>query len=193
MPFDPFDRPIPGESLTKPMQDDPIFAESKTSNLDEAFYQARDTIKNNNTLYADLLQMIAAGVDLESIANVITFGSFSKGQYSPDVAMQLAPLLMIWMYTEAHKRGINEEDINVMNFPENKSMGNMSSTDVVDLMERKNPRKYKKKQGEAATSELDSFFEALQGGAEEEEPMEEDMGFMGMQEEPAMPEEMENV
>jgi len=193
MPFDPFDRPIPGESLTKPMQDDPIFAESKTSNLDEAFYQTRDTIKNNNALYSDLLQMISAGVDLESIANVITFGSFSKGQYSPDVAMQLAPLLMIWMYTEAHKRGINEEDINVMNYPENKSMGNMSPTDVVDLMERKNPEKYKKKQRETATSELDSFFEALQGGAVEEEPMEEDMGFMGMREEPATPEEMENV
>ena len=193
MAFDPFDRAIPGESLTKPMQDDPIFEEPKVDNLTEAHYQTIHTLRNNTSLYSDLMNMIEAGVDLESIANIITFGSFSKGQYSPDVAMQLKPLLVVWMFLEAHKNGIEVDDIKIMNFPKDKSMGNLTGDDMLALMRRKNPQKYGKIQKESATTQLDDFFAALNGGAVEEEPQEQQMSFMDMQQEPAAPEEMENV
>jgi hypothetical protein len=192
MPFDPFDRPIPGESLTQPMQDDAIYKPPQINNLDEAFFNTVETIEDSESLFSDLLSMIDAGVDLESIANVVTFGSFSKGVYSPDIAMQLTPLLMIWMYVKAHENNIEIDGINIMNFPKNKSKGNMSSDDIVTLMKRKNPEKFKKQQKEAAVTELDDFLKQVQGGASQEEQVapssSEPMSFMEMQ-----PNSLENV
>ena len=69
--------------MTKPLQDDPSTQEPKIDNLYDAFYKVTDTIKNDSSLHGDLLQMIDAGVDLETITNVVTFGSFSKGLFSP--------------------------------------------------------------------------------------------------------------
>jgi hypothetical protein len=79
-----------------------------------------------------------------------------------------------------------------MNFPKNKSKGNMNSDDIVALMKRKNPEKFKKQQKEAAVTELDDFLKQVQGGASQEEQVapssSEPMSFMEMQ-----PNSLENV
>ena len=193
-----FDRAVPGESLTKPLQDDPSTQVPKTDNLYDAFYKVTDTIKDNSSLHGDLLKMIDAGVDLESITNVISFGAFSKGEFSPDVAMQLNPHLLLWLFSEAYENGILEEDIKIMNFPKNTSRGEMSADNVVELMARKNPQKFSKMQREGATEQLDDFFAMLQGDSDEEigaPPMEEARpeSFMDMQPTAPTPEEMEVV
>tara|TARA_R110000744_G_scaffold90522_2_gene175760 strand:+ start:520 stop:1110 length:591 start_codon:yes stop_codon:yes gene_type:complete len=196
MAFDMFDRSIPGESMTKPLQDDPSTQEPKIDNLYDAFYKVTDTIKNDSSLHGDLLQMIDAGVDLETITNVVTFGSFSKGLFSPDVAMQLNPHLLLWLFSEAHKNGILEEDIKIMNFPTDTSRGNLTSENVSDLMARKNPNKFAKLQKEGANNQLDSFFEQAKKGFEGEvgaPPKEEQAGFMSTPSPEPMPENMENV
>ena len=193
-----FDRAVPGESLTKPLQDDPSTQVPKIDNLYDAFYKITDTIKGNSSLHGDLLNMIDAGVDLESITNVITFGAFSKGEFSPDVAMQLNPHLLIWLFAEAYENGIMEEDIQIMNFPKDTSKGEMSSGNIAELMAKKNPQKFGKMQKEGATEQLDEFFAMLQGDSDEEigaPPMEEEEpeGFMGMQPAEPTPEDREVV
>ena len=193
-----FDRAVPGESLTKPLQDDPSTQVPRTDNLYDAFYKVTDTIKDNSSLHGDLLKMIDAGVDLESITNVISFGAFSKGEFSPDVAMQLNPHLLLWLFSEAYENGIMEEDIKIMNFPKNTSRGEMSSDNIAELMARKNPEKFRKMQTEGATEQLDDFFAMLQGDSDEEigaPPREEARpeSFMDMQPTAPMPEEMEVV
>ena len=71
-----------------------------------------------------------------------------------------------------------------MNFPEKKSLGNMSQEDIVDLMQRKNPEKLKRIQSEGAGEELEQFFaelESMQRGGEAM-PVEQEQGsFMTMQ------------
>jgi len=196
MALDMFDRAVPGESMTKPLQDDPSTQEPKIDNLYDAFYKVTDTIKDDSSLHGDLMQMIDSGVDLETIVNVLTFGSFSKGVFSPDVAMQLNPHLLIWLFSEAHQNGVLEEDIKIMNFPTDTSKGNLTSKNVSDLMARKNPDKFAKIQKEGATQQLDSFFEQLKQSTDGEvgaPPKEEQAGFMNMQSPEPMPEEMENV
>ena len=64
MPLDPFDRPLPGESLTQSMQEDAIYKPPKMNNLDDALFHAVDTIEDDESLNSDLLSMIFAGVDL---------------------------------------------------------------------------------------------------------------------------------
>jgi hypothetical protein len=198
MAFDMFDRAVPGESLTKPLQDDPSTQVPRTDNLYDAFYKVTDTIKDNSSLHGDLLNMIDSGVDLESITNVITFGAFSKGEFSPDVAMQLNPHLLLWLFSEAYENGIMEEDIKIMNFPKDTSRGEMSADNIAELMAKKNPEKFKKMQTEGATEQLDDFFAMLQGDSDEEigaPPREEARpeSFMDMQPTAPMPEEMEVV
>ena len=193
-----FDRAVPGESLTKPLQDDPSTQVPRTDNLYDAFYKVTDTIKDNSSLHGDLLKMIDAGVDLESITNVISFGAFSKGEFSPDIAMQLNPHLLLWLFSEAYENGIMEEDIKIMNFPKNTSRGEMSADNIAELMVKKNPEKFRKMQTEGATEQLDDFFAMLQGDSDEEigaPPREEARpeSFMDMQPTAPMPEEMEVV
>ena len=193
-----FDRAVPGESLTKPLQDDPSTQVPRTDNLYDAFYKVTDTIKDNSSLHGDLLKMIDAGVDLESITNVISFGAFSKGEFSPDIAMQLNPHLLLWLFSEAYENGIMEEDIKIMNFPKNTSRGEMSADNIAELMAKKNPEKFRKMQTEGATEQLDDFFAILQGDSDEEigaPPREEARpeSFMDMQPTAPMPEEMEVV
>ena len=178
MAVDPLSRPMPGESLTQPTTDG-IFKPSKIDDIDTALFSTVDTIRNNKSLHSDLMNMIEAGVDLESIANVITFGSFSQGQYSPDIAMQLSPLLGIWMHAEAREAGIDSEDIIIMNFPKDKTMGSISPDDIVSLMKRKNPDKHKRVQKGAASTELDSFFKQLRKDINTE-PAEPSGSFMDM-------------
>jgi|TARA_R110000823_G_scaffold49772_3_gene125416 hypothetical protein len=196
MALDMFDRAVPGESMTKPLQDDPSTQAPKIDNLYDAFYKVTDTIKDDSSLHGDLMQMIDSGVDLETITNVLTFGSFSKGIFSPDVAMQLNPHLLLWLFSEAHQNGILEEDIKIMNFPTDTSRGTLTPTDISDLMARKNPTKFAKVQTEGANRQLDSFLEELKQGTDEEvgaPPKEEQAGFMSMPSPEPMPEEMENV
>ena len=191
-----FDRAVPGESMTKPLQDDPSTQAPKIDNLYDAFYKVTDTIKDDSSLHGDLMQMIDSGVYLETITNVLTFGSFSKGIFSPDVAMQLNPHLLLWLFSEAHQNGILEEDIKIMNFPTDTSRGTLTPTDISDLMARKNPTKFAKVQTEGANRQLDSFLEELKQGTDEEvgaPPKEEQAGFMSMPSPEPMPEEMENV
>ena len=196
MAFDIFDRPIPGESLTKPLQDDPSTQVPKIDNLYDAFYKITDTVENDSALHGDLMKLIDAGVDLETITNVVTFGAFSKGVFSPDIAMQLNPHILIWLFAKAHEYGISEEDIKIMNFPTDTSRGNLTPTDVSALMARKNPSKFRKMQNEGANEQLDSFFKQLKETSGEEvgaPPKEEQDSFMSMQAPEPTSEEMENV
>jgi hypothetical protein len=163
MALDPFDRPVPGESLTKPLADDQSLQPPKINNLYDAYNSTVDSITDDDNLHSDLIGMIDSGVDLESIANVLTFGAFSKGMYTPDIAMQLNPHLIIWMYTEAQEMGLSENDINIINYPRDKELtrGNMSPDTISMLMSRRNPDKFKKIRKESASGQIDDFFAKL--------------------------------
>ena len=128
--------------------------------------------------------------------NVVTFGAFSKGVFSPDIAMQLNPHILIWLFAEAHEHGVLEEDIKIMNFPTDTSRGNLTSTDISALMARKNPSKFYRMQSEGASEQLNSFFAQLKEASGEEvgaPPKEEQDSFMSMQAPEPTSEEMENV
>mgnify|MGYP006401394677 FL=1 len=196
MAFDIFDRPIPGESLTKPLQDDPSTQVPKIDNLYDAFYKITDKVESDPSLHGDLMKLIDSGVDLETITNVITFGAFSKGLFSPDIAMQLNPHILIWLFAEAHEHGVLEEDIKIMNFPTDTSRGSLTPTDISSLMARKNPSKFYRMQSEGASEQLNSFFAQLKEASGEEvgaPPKEEQDSFMNMQAPEPPSEEMENV
>lgn len=99
---DPFDRPIPGQSLTgepdkwaweKPVQ---------MTNVDEALLYVMDKLENSPETQKKYDKIIMLGMPIESITNTIALGGFIEGLWSVDVLELLKPPLMasLMLYAE---------------------------------------------------------------------------------------------
>ena len=72
----------------------------------------------------------------------------------------------------------------------------MTSENISDLMQTKNPQKFRKMQSEGATEQIDQFFSQLKQATNGEvgaPPQEQPESFMDMQAQAPVPQEMENV
>lgn len=99
---DPFDRPVPGQSLTgepnkwaweKPVQ---------MTNVDEALVFVMEKIQNSPQTQKKYDKIITMGMPIESITNTIALGGFIEGLWSVDVSELLKPPLMasLMLYSE---------------------------------------------------------------------------------------------
>ncbi len=83
---DPFDAPIPGQSLTGEPGKYPWEHPPRIVNPDEAFEFIIYKIEDNPELQEDLDKFLMTGTPVESIVNTIAFTGFAEGVWSPDVA-----------------------------------------------------------------------------------------------------------
>ena len=89
----PFDTPVPGQSLTDtpgnyPWEHPPKFVEAD---------EAADYLWNRMSepeFAEQVIAMLDAGVPVEAIGRVILFGGFVKGTFNPDVAFIIAEPVM---------------------------------------------------------------------------------------------------
>ena len=101
MSTDPFDVPIPGQSLTSSPKDMAWESPPAMSGVDEALFFITDKIQNNPALQKNYDKIISLGMPIESITNTITFGGFIEGLWSADVAELLKPPVMALMLSYA--------------------------------------------------------------------------------------------
>ena len=187
MTVDQFDRAMAGESLTKDLSDQPFSTPPTTNGTEDAFGKIINTLEFDEDMYDDLISMMDAGVELESIANVITFGAFKDGHITPDTAMLIKPVLIMWMIKQGLDNNIKPK---ITNYVPAKHKGSLSPSDIFNLMEIKNPEKHNELKQKHAKEELEDFFGAIQDVEDEDrgetQPLEQ--GFMDME-----PEEQEGV
>ena len=89
----PFDTPVPGQSLTDtpgnyPWEHPPKFVEAD---------EAADYLWNRMSepeFAEQIIAMLDAGVPVEAIGRVVLFGGFVKGTFNPDVAFIIAEPVM---------------------------------------------------------------------------------------------------
>lgn len=88
--INPFDAPIPGQSLTDTPGNYPWEHPPKYSDFMEAstFIWNRLHQKESNKKILTLMQM---GVPIESLTRTTLFGGFVNGLWNPDLAIMLAP------------------------------------------------------------------------------------------------------
>jgi len=88
--INPFDAPIPGQSLTDTPGNYPWEHPSKYTDFMGAstFVWNRLHISNNNKKIIALMKM---GVPIESLTRTTLFGGFINGLWNPDLAIMLAP------------------------------------------------------------------------------------------------------
>ena len=99
---DPFDRPVPGQSLTGEPNKWAWEKPPQMTNVDEALIFVMDKLQNSPQTQKNYDKIITMGMPIESITNTIALGGFIEGLWSVDVLELLKPPLMasLMLYAE---------------------------------------------------------------------------------------------
>jgi len=129
--YDPFDAPIPGQSLTDEPGNYPWEHPPKT--LDPE--QALDKFWNRLTdpeVAEEIIIMMEAGVPVEALARILTFTGFAEGEFTPDVGFLTIEPLMKMIAAIGMRAGVKNLVISLEDFGNNKTIKDMLSLKEVN-------------------------------------------------------------
>ena len=89
----PFDAPIPGQSLTDEPGNYPWEHAPQYASVDDAMNFVMKKLSNVN-MAEQILIMLKAKIPAEAITRLIVFGGFTEGKWTVDVATLITPLIM---------------------------------------------------------------------------------------------------
>lgn len=125
---DPFDAPIPGQSLTEEPGKYPFEQPPEIVDVDQAVEMVIGNIIEDPEATEQVQKLMITGMPIESIVNTIAFTGFSEGKWTPDVAELMKPPLAAFFIILARQNNIpaimfNTDDEEVM--PDSKVMAGM--------------------------------------------------------------------
>ena len=129
--IDPFSAPPAGYSLTQPEGKWPWESSPTYVTVDEAYEAILSRIKVPEERM-DLLNLMDAGVPIETLVRTITFTAFSKGLMTPDVAEIVNVPLSVYLLIEAQKAGITPR------FNNNTKRESIPYDDILNIMSELN-------------------------------------------------------
>ena len=139
---DKLDVPIPGQSFTDEPGKWAWERHARYNTVEDCFLHVVDQIEKDEQSRDEMLKLMMAGIPLEQIVNTISFGGFTEGQWSVDLAELIKfPVLM-------HLANMAvEENIPVKVFSDNtvkrKEQGEgMDSDTLLTLMRQNNPEAF---------------------------------------------------
>ena len=139
---DKLDVPIPGQSFTDEPGKWAWERPARYNTEEDCFLHVVDQIEKDEQSRDEMLKLMMAGIPLEQIVNTISFGGFTEGQWSVDLAELIKfPVLM-------HLANMAvEENIPVKVFSDNtvkrKEQGEgMDSDTLLTLMRQNNPEAF---------------------------------------------------
>ena len=133
----PFSREIPGQSLTSPLGQYPFENPARISSPVQAVDMFMEKLQEPNNLIS-LLNLLDAGVSIESIVRTITFTGFVDGMITVDVAELVNPILIIEVLALARKAGIG--DARLLNSYDRPTV---DTEKTLEIMQQLKPKKYK--------------------------------------------------
>ena len=106
-PYNEFDAPIPGQSLTDtpgnaPWEHPPQYTDPEQV-LDGLYNQI-----TNGEFTEQIIAMLDAGIPVEAIVRVMVFSGFTQGKYTPDVGLMIVEPLMNLISAVGIRAGIKE-------------------------------------------------------------------------------------
>ena len=104
-PNNPFDAPVPGQSLTDKPGNAPWEHPPQKVNTAEAADFIWDQLSTPE-FSEQVIAMLDAGIPIEAITRVILFGGFTEGKWSPDVAFIIAEPVMKMIATVGMLGGV---------------------------------------------------------------------------------------
>ena len=107
----PFDRPIPGESLTGEPRNNPWEQPAQMSDVNEVAAYYIDRLDNEEVLQ-DFGSMIQAGASLAPIVETTYMQGVMRGLHSIDAGVVVAPVIHAYIKASLEDMGIDVKDTN---------------------------------------------------------------------------------
>tara|TARA_A100000172_G_scaffold59388_1_gene38969 strand:+ start:184 stop:690 length:507 start_codon:yes stop_codon:yes gene_type:complete len=107
MKYNPFDAPVPGQSLTDSPGNYPWEHSPKHTNINEAAENMFRALTEEDSAM-NLLAMLKTGVPVEAITRTLIFTGFVEGKFNPDLGILLAPIVMNMIISIAKRAGLKE-------------------------------------------------------------------------------------
>ncbi len=124
-PYDEFDAPIPGQSLTDTPGNAPWEHPPQYTNPEEILDGLYDKITDGE-FSQQLIAMLDAGVPVEAIVRVMVFGGFMQGKFTPDVGFMMVAPLMKLIAAVGIRAGIKEVRLSLDDLSNNKFLRDMA-------------------------------------------------------------------
>lgn len=139
---DPFDMPVPGQSLTGEPQKWPWENPTQFTDVDEALIHVVEKVRGDESSQKAFDQVIRLGMPLESIVNTITFGGFIEGLWTVDIAELLKPPLMAFLMLYANEKELPFVAFNNNEKPDKTFVDDMSMNELMATTKEMNPTHY---------------------------------------------------
>ena len=145
--YDPFDAPIPGQSLTDTPGNYPWEHPPKTVDPEEALDKFWNRLTDPEVA-EEIILMMEAGVPVEALARILTFTGFAEGEFTPDVGFLTIEPLMKMIAAIGMRAGVKNLNISLEDFSNKETIKNMLSLkkvnerieEVVDEKKEKQPK-----------------------------------------------------
>jgi hypothetical protein len=121
----PFDAPIPGQSLTDTPGNYPWEHPPQFTDPEEATEFIWQTLHTEQFL-EQVIGMLDAGVPVEAIARVIVFGGFVEGKFTPDVGFLITEPVMKMLMAIGVRAGINNIRMSMQDITNSKQLSNIA-------------------------------------------------------------------
>jgi len=107
MKYNPFDAPVPGQSLTDEPQNYHWEHPPQYTNINEAAEVIFNRLTEDDAAL-NMLAMLKSGVPVEAIVRTLIFAGFSEGKFNPDLGILLAPIVMAMIVGIAKRAKLKE-------------------------------------------------------------------------------------
>ena len=133
--IDPFSRAPAGYGLTQAPGKWPWDNPPEIVDVDDAFEDIKKRMMVPEQRY-DLLRLMDAGIAIETLVRTATFGAFTQGLITPDVAEMLNIPLSAHLLVEADRAGVEPK------FSNNVKLDVLPDEQISDIMRSLNPERY---------------------------------------------------
>ena len=124
-PYNEFDAPIPGQSLTDTPGNAPWEHPPQYTDPEQVLDGLYDKITSGE-FTEQLIAMLDAGVPVEAVVRVIVFSGFMQGKYTPDVGFMIVEPLMKLVAAVGIRAGIKEVRLSLDDLSNNKFLKDMA-------------------------------------------------------------------
>ncbi len=124
-PYNEFDAPIPGQSLTDTPGNAPWEHPPQYTDPEQVLDGLYDKITNGE-FTEQLIAMLDAGVPVEAIVRVMVFGGFMQGKFTPDMGFMIVEPLMKLVAAVGIRAGVNELKLSLGDLSNNKFLKDMA-------------------------------------------------------------------
>ncbi len=117
----PFDAPVPGQSLTDKPGNYPWEHAPQYTDTSEAADYVWDKLSQPE-FAEQVIAMLDAGIPVEAISRIVLFSGFTEGKWTPDVGFMLAEVVMKMVATIGFTGGVKKFKISMTDLTNNNDM-----------------------------------------------------------------------